>query len=472
MLSLRMQTNKSIFIFTRDLRLQDNTALIQALKQSQHVIPIFIFNPEQLNTSNQYKSNNCLQFMCECLDSLNKELQAFKSRLFFFHGHPKDIIESLLQQDPTITSIYITTDYTPFSKSRSSAIKQLCQKHNISFHTYEDYLLTGISKILTIAGTCYVKFTPFLKQALTVPVLPPDDSILVNYINANTSYTNEYTDDYHSFYTSNPNIAIHGGRQNALQILSNLSPYQNYNHSRDYPSQNKTTMLSPFLKFNVVSIREVYKAFISTLGHDNNLITQLYWRDFYMILLHYHPNNLLSSMKKNYDKIAWNNNETWFKLWCEGKTGYPIVDAAMRELNTTGFMHNRCRMIVSSFLIKILQIDWRWGEKYFAQHLIDYDPSNNNGGWQWSSGSGSDSQPYFRIFNTILQTEKFDHNCEYIKKWLPELSTLTPKQILSWSEVHTQLRTTLNIDYPSPIVDYHSQKTSTLEMYSKIYQSF
>ena len=473
MLSCNMSTSKSIFMFTRDLRLEDNTTLIQALKHSECILPIFIFNPDQISDENQYKSNNCLQFMCECLDELDRNLQSLNSRLYFFHGYPEKVLESLIQQDPTITAIYITMDYTPFAKTREFKIKQLCKQYHLSFHTYEDYLLTGINKIHTSNNTCYVKFTPFLKQALEIAnkIPAPDTSHATyhhKYISAKIHYSNEYKDNYHNLYTPNPNLAIHGGRSNAMKILKNLSDYQHYNQSRNFPAQNQTTKLAPFLKFNVVSIREAYYSVYSSLGMSSSLITQLYWRDFYMILLYHYPNNLHSPMKPKYSKIQWKNNLTWFKLWCTGRTGYPIVDAAMRELNTTGFMHNRCRMIVSSFLVKVLQIDWQYGEKYFAQQLIDYDPANNNGGWQWSSSSGSDSQPYFRIFNPELQTKKFDPHCEYIKKWLPELQTLTATQILNWHTLHIQLQKQYNIDYYSPIVDYTIQKTSTLKMYSNI----
>jgi len=236
---------------------------------------------------------------------------------------------------------------------------------------------------------------------------------------------------------------------------------------RNYPNKNKTTRLSAYLKFNVVSIREVYESFKNKLGAKNNLLTQLYWRDFYMIILYHYPNNLGSSMKEKYDKIKWDNNKSWFKLWCNGKTGFPIVDASMREMNVTGFMNNRCRMIVSSFLIKILQIDWRWGENYFAQKLTDYDPANNNGGWQWIAGSGSDSQPYFRIFNIKLQTEKYDKDCKYIKKWIPELKNLSPKEIRNWDDIYQNYK---SIKYPAPIVDYAKQKLKTIKLYEKIFK--
>jgi deoxyribodipyrimidine photo-lyase len=456
----------SIFIFTRDLRLYDNTSLLEALKNSDFVIPIFIFNPNQITDKNKYKSNNCIQFMCECLDELDEELRKYKSKLYFFNDYHEKVIEYLIKHNNDIDSVYINMDYTQFAKTRDEKIKKVCDKYKINFYSFEDYLLTSKDKIVNSSGNCYVKFTPFYEKAKNEEVQRPKTSKLKNYINSKFKFKNEYTKDYHNFYEENNNISVRGGRNNALQILKNIKEFDSYNEDRDYPSKNKTTKLSAYLKFNVVSIREVYDIFTKKLKKTNKLITQLYWREFYMILLYHYPDNLGNSMREKYDKIKWDNNKKLFKLWCEGKTGFPIIDAGMRELNTTGFMHNRCRMITSSFLIKILQIDWRWGEKYFAQNLVDYDPANNNGGWQWGAGSGSDSQPYFRIFNPMRQIDKFDKDCEYIKKWVPELVDLSSKEIKKWDEIYKEHK---NIKYSDPIVDYAERKQKTLTMYEKIY---
>lgn len=455
----------SIYIFTRDLRLYDNTSLIHALSNSDIVIPIFIFNPDQISNKNTYKSDNCVQFMCECLDELDDELQKLKSRLYIFYDHHENVIEYLIKHNPNISAVYINMDYTPYAKMRDDKINKICKKYKIEFISKEDYLLTGKDKIINSTGNCYVKFTPFFEHAKKEKIEEPQKTQKKNYINSKIKFKNEYTKNYHDFYTENKNISVRGGRSKALNILKNITKYKNYNVNRDYPNENKTTKLSAYLKFNVVSIREVYKVFKENLGEKNKLITQLYWRDFYMILLFHYPNNIGNSMKKKYDKIKWTNNKKWFKLWCDGKTGYPIVDAGMRELNTTGYMHNRCRMIVSSFLIKILQIDWRWGEKYFAKNLVDYDPANNNGGWQWGSGSGADSQPYFRIFNPMRQTDKFDKECKYIKKWIPVLKELEAKEIINWDITSLKYK---NIKYPAPIVNYAEQKEKTIKMYEKI----
>jgi len=467
-MSSKIKYKSSIFIFTRDLRLYDNTSLSLALKESQLIIPIFIFNPRQLNDSNKYKSNNCIQFMCESLDELDEMLQKKGSRLYFFYGEPEIIIESLIKKYDQIESVYINMDYTPFAKKRDFEIEKVCNDYDVDFNSYEDYVLTGKDKIVNSSGNCYVKFTPFFNSASKFKVNSVNKSNMSNFINKKTIFQKEYSGDYHSFYKKNDNIAVRGGRSNALKILKSITKFKNYNSCRDYPDEQCTTQLSAYLKFNVVSIREVYHIFKEKLGLKNKLITQLYWRDFYMIILSHYPQLLQNkSMKPAYDNIVWDDNKKWFKLWCDGQTGIPIVDAGMRQMNTTGFMHNRCRMITASVLTKSLQINWRFGEKYFATKLVDYDPANNNGGWGWVSSTSTDSQPYFRIFNPYRQAENFDPNCEYIKKWVPELDNVSVKDILDWENAYKKHP---NIKYSKPIIDFAKSKEKALKMYSKIYK--
>ena len=236
---------------------------------------------------------------------------------------------------------------------------------------------------------------------------------------------------------------------------------QHYSKTRNELSIS-TSELSPYIKFGCISIREVYQAFKTK--HD--FIRQLFWRDFYANILYSFPHVLGSAMKPNYNKLHWHNNSNLFKKWCNGETGYPVVDAGMRQLLQTGYMHNRARLIVSSFLVKTLLISWEKGEKYFAQHLVDYDPASNNGNWQWTAGSGADSQPYFRIFNPWEQTKNYDSNCEYIKQWIPELKDVPNKDILNWENTYSQYK---NIKYPKPIVNYKTQKELTLHMYSSAF---
>ena len=454
----------SIFIFTRDLRLHDNTSLLHALKDSMTVIPIFIFNPVQINKQNEYKSNNCVQFMCECLGELNKNLKNYNSRLFYFYDKPEKVIKDILKEE-NINAVYMNKDYTPFANLREENIKNVCEKSSVDFIVHEDYLLTGnADAVKNQNNQPYVKFTPFLNSAKNIKISKPRMNKFDNYMKKTKKFTDEFTDDVQVFYKENNNIFVRGGRENALKILKNVSKHKNYNSERDYLVDGNTTGLSAYLKFNVVSIREVYEHFRNKLPRNNKLITQLYWRDFYMIVIYHFPHVIGHNMKQHY-KIKWKHNEKLFDKWKNGLTGFPIVDAGMRQMNETGYMFNRVRMIVANFLVKILHIDWREGEKYFAQRLVDYDPANNNGGWQWCASTGTDSQPYFRYFNPWSQAEKYDENCEYIKKWIPELNNVETKDILKWYDVYNNYK---NIKYPKPIIkDIREQIKKTLEMFKQ-----
>jgi deoxyribodipyrimidine photo-lyase len=267
---------------------------------------------------------------------------------------------------------------------------------------------------------------------------------------------------------------VQGGRTNSLKILKNLDNFKDYSKKRDILTY-KTTFLGASLHFTTVSIREVYHKMVNVLGKSSGLIRELVFRDFYMNIIHNFPNVLKGqikginqSYKEEYDNITWSYNKTNFNKWCEGLTGFPVIDASQRQMNVSGYMHNRCRMITSSFLTKGLHIDWRWGEKYFATKLVDYDPMSNSGGWQWSSGGGSDSQPYFRIFNPWTQTQKFDPECEYIKKWIPELKDVPNKDILNWfnPDIHEKWLN-LGIKYYKPIVEHDEERKETLKIYKK-----
>ena len=475
-----MLTKISLFIFTRDLRLYDNTTLNIALKtaldNSGKVIPIFILNPSQLNDKkNSYKSNNLVQFMMECLDELNEELKKYGSRLFYFYGENEEIIKKIIKyltkekDNIQIDLICINRDYTPFAKKREQIIEKICKKNKINFVSEEDYMLTGSKKILKDDGTSYLKFTPFHKKAQLMKKRTIDNKKYKNYISKTFSFPFEWKKSIHSFYTENKDIFVRGGRNNALKILSHISIFKSYNKDREFPSLLGTTGLSAYLKFNVVSIREVYEVFIKKLASSNNLIKQLYWRDFYMQIMFNHK-VIRHAMKEDYNSIKWENNPTYIKKWKEGKTGIPIIDAAMRQMNTIGWMHNRCRMIVSNFFVKIMRCDWMIGEKYFAQKLVDYDPANNNGGWQWSASTGTDSQPYFRVFSPWRQAETYDKNCEYIKKYIKELRLVDNKIILKWNIYHENKNEMTNekISYPSPmILDIAGEFKKTLKIYAK-----
>lgn len=448
----------TIFIFTRDLRLHDNTSLMEALKKSELVIPIFILNSEQLSDSNTYKSDNCVQFMCECLEDLNLQLNKYNSRLFLFYGEINTVIHKILKIE-NVDAIFMNKDYTPFARKRENDIKKICEKQKKIFESYEDYMLTGVNDVISGTGTPYVKFTPYFNTATKIKVRDDAKNNYKNYASKKNKFSGEFEGKLQKFYNKNENIWVNGGRTNGLKLLSKIKNQKKYNETRDYPFES-TTNLSAYLKFNVLSIREVYKKFKNVLSKNTKLITQLYWRDFYMNII-YHKKVINTNMN-NY-KIKWTGTSSDFNKWKNGQTGFPLVDAGMRQLNKTGYMHNRVRMLVGSFLVKVLHIDWKKGEKYFASKLVDYDPANNNGGWQWVAGTGTDSQPYFRYLNPWSQLEKYDKDAIYVKKWVDELSDVPSKDICKWYEMYTIHK---NTKYPKPIYeDITSRVKDAIKMY-------
>jgi deoxyribodipyrimidine photo-lyase len=453
--------DRSLFIFRRDLRLDDNTGLNRALQRSKEVIPAFIFDPRQVEV-NEYKSLNALQFMIESLDDLEIQLSASKGKLYYFHGVPHEILERLVEEHG-IDALFTNRDYTPFSIQRDNKLEEVCDQQEIDFFKYSDYVLTNPESIYTKSGTRYKVFTYFFKTISKKEVTLPQPAELNNFF---TDPINIERSDIKDQIRpkNNSNIYLHGGRTNALALLDQLNEFQDYEDTRNFPHLDGTTKLSPHNKFGTVSIREVYHHIQQLFGNSHPLIRQLYWRDFYYYIATHYPHVFGSNFYRKYNSIEWENDEEKFERWCNGSTGFPIIDAGMRQLNTTGYMHNRVRMIVASFLTKDLHIDWRWGEKYFAQMLIDYDPAVNNGNWQWAASTGADAQPYFRIFNPWSQQKKFDKECEFIKKWVPELKDLSP------AKIHKLANNTIpeHIEYPPPIIDHKQESKMAKEMYKRI----
>lgn len=453
--------NRALFIFRRDLRLQDNTALQKALKENDEVLPCFILDKRQVER-NEYKSQNLLQFMRDSLKELNESLKKQNGKLYIFYGITHDIINEAIQKTD-ITSVYVNRDYTPFSKERDKKIHEVCQKNNVEFKSSHDYLLNHPDKVFTNTGNPYKVFTPYWKKARKHDVPKPKQNTHTNYFNKDLDLErfkklNELVEE------DNPHIFRKGGRKEALNILQNLKKHQNYEEDRNYPWKDGTTGLSPHNKFGTVSIREVYHAMKETLGF-NGLIRELYWRDFYTQLQYHFGYVYEESFKKKYNKVEWDNNKEALKAWKEGKTGFPIIDAGMRQLNKTGWMHNRVRMIVACFLTKDLHIHWKHGEKYFAQKLVDYDRSVNNGSWQWAASTGADAQPYFRIFNPWSQQKKYDKKAKYIKKYIPELQNVNPKAL---HKLDKQTPLGMPKKYPKPIVDHDVERKEALERYKKV----
>ena len=451
-----------LFIFRRDFRVIDNVALNLSNSICKNIYPIFIFTPEQVTEENKFKSDNAIQFMIESLQDLSTQIHKMDGHLMCFYGNNNTIVSNLIKE-LDINVVCFNADYSPYAIKRELGIIQICNKMQIDIEYGHDYYLHPPGTILNSSGEPYQKFTPFYQTSLKKKVDAPTSFKKIHFTTSHKQLQHRITLDNASHrFLVNPHILLHGGRHNAIiQMRIAKTAIQHYSKTHNELSIS-TSELSAYIKFGCISIREVYQAFKTK--HD--FIRQLFWRDFYANILYSFPHVLGSAMKSNYNKVHWHNNSNLFKKWCNGETGYPVVDAGMRQLNLTGYMHNRARLIVSSFLVKTLLISWEKGEKYFAQHLLDYDPASNNGNWQWTAGSGADSQPYFRIFNPWEQGKNYDSNCEYIKRWIPELKDVPNKDILNWENTYSQYKT---IKYPKPIVNYKTQKELALKMYSSVF---
>jgi deoxyribodipyrimidine photo-lyase len=449
-----------IFLFHRDLRIQDNIGLIQTIKKCKSIYAVFIFTPEQVGSSNPYKSNNSVQFMIESLQDLNEQTH---KKLNVFYGNTNKVMKECIKKW-NIQYVCFNKDYTPYAIERDDSLFQLCEEMNVKCEMTLDYYMYEPGSIHNSTRQTYQKFTPYYNTVKSIkPKLPqlvhPPSFVSSNIPNYSISLQEAMT----KFTKLNIHILSHGGRSAGLKVLdSALKTQKHYSKTRDILSIH-TSLLSPYIKFGCVSIREVFHKFRSI----KDLIRQLIWREFYINILYSHPHVLGHAMKPNYNKIRWRTNARYLHAWKTGNTGFPIVDAGMRQLNTTGYMNNRARLIVASFLTKTLLIDWREGEQYFAQKLVDYDPASNNGNWQWIASTGADSQPYFRIFNPYNQSAEVDEDAIYIKTWIPELRNVPAKEIHNWDKYHSEYKS--KIHYPGPIVDYSLQKEKAIEMYSSIF---
>lgn len=448
----------ALHIFRRDLRLYDNTALLEALKLSESVIPCFIFDKRQIE-DNDYKSDNCIQFMVRSLQELDNELNKKNSKLYLFYGIAEEVVAKLFTQ-LNIKAIFINRDYTPFSRNRDEKIAQICRDSDIDFHSYADALLHEPEEIVKADHNPYTVFTHFFKKALQLYVQAPQNNRYENYYQKPIALEDKHI-LIKLLQKNNPNIFVNGGRSEALSLLKKIKNLDNYQEIRNIPFVHGTTRLSAHNKFGTLSIREFYAAIVKNFGRQHLLINELIWRDFFTHIAFHYPHVFGEAFHGKYKNINWSQNENYFRAWCEAQTGFPIVDAGMRELNITGYMHNRVRMIAASFLTKDLHIDWRLGEKYFAQKLVDYDPAVNNGNWQWVASTGCDAQPYFRIFNPWLQQQKFDPDCLYIKRWIPELALIPPKTIHNLNKIQERLMT----NYPFAIIDHADESQKAKIMY-------
>lgn len=427
----------NIIWFRRDLRLTDNAALYYALKEKLPVVPLFIFDKNILEDLED-REDKRVAFIHAALAEMQQELVKYGSSLEVFYGSPLEAFQQLLEKY-SIKKVFANHDYEQYAIHREEKIQAWLQQQGATLETYKDQVIFEKNEVTKDDGKPYTVFTPYSKKWKA---------------KLNAFYLKSYpTAPYFSnFYQQEP-IPIPSLASMNFKSTTELFPskelneaiIKKYSLNRDFPAREGTSKIGIHLRFGTVSIRK-----IATIARELNetFLNELIWRDFYHTILWHFPHiNLGKSFRKEYDLIEWRNNEHEFKQWCNGQTGYPIVDAGMRELNTTGFMHNRVRMVVASFLTKHLLIDWRWGEAYFAKKLLDFDFAANNGGWQWASGSGCDAAPYFRVFNPTLQTERFDKDLKYIRKWVPELDSL---------------------DYPLPIVQHEYARKRALETYGRV----
>lgn len=429
-----MPQELTLFWFRRDLRLDDNAGLYHALRNNKQVLPIFIFDTTILNQLED-KYDRRVDFIHQALQRIQKDLVGLGSSLLVHLGAPNNIFKSLLKTY-NIKNVYANHDYEPQAIERDLRIKEFLEKNGIEFKTFKDQCVFEKTEITKDDGKPYTVFTPYSnkwKKALT--------PFYYRAYPTKKYFQNFVAIPAHSL----PELSYLGFEKTDIQLPDKIKVnhllIQKYKEQRNYPAINGTSRLSVHLRFGTVSVRQLVA---KSLPLSETWLNELIWRDFYMMILSNFPYVVTKAFKKDYDRIPWRDNEVQFEKWCQGKTGFPIVDAGMRELNETGFMHNRVRMIASSFLVKDLLIDWRLGEAYFAQKLNDFDLSANNGGWQWAASSGCDAAPYFRIFNPTEQQKRFDPQFIYIKKWVPEFGTKY---------------------YPSPIVDHAEARLRTLTVY-------
>jgi deoxyribodipyrimidine photo-lyase len=430
-----------LFWFRRDLRLKDNTGLYHALKMAQKeglkVLPIFIFDQMILDKLED-KEDRRVDFIHRTITELQSELNSKGKSMWVYYGTPDAAFEALNKQYQ-IKAVFTNKDYEQYGIQRDRSISSQLIKSQISFHSFKDQVIFEQAEVTKDDGKPYTVFTPYSRKwkaawEANPPKMSPSEKGVEYFLDSKPLPI--------------PSLKDMGFEPTDLEVPAKKwkeATVKNYTTQRDFPAiEGGTSHLGLHLRFGTISIRQLA---LETASLNTTYLNELIWRDFYQMILWHFPHVAEGkSFRAQYDLIEWRNNEKEFEAWCQGRTGYPIVDAGMRELNATGFMHNRVRMIVASFLTKHLLIDWRWGEAYFAQKLLDFDFAANNGGWQWASGSGCDAAPYFRVFNPRLQTEKFDKQLQYIRKWVPELDSLS---------------------YPKPIVVHEEARVRVLAAYSK-----
>jgi deoxyribodipyrimidine photo-lyase len=421
----------AIFWFRRDLRLKDNVGLFHALQSGLPVLPIFIFD---IDITNDLPNDDArVGFIYDSLQKIHESLVEVNSSLLVLKGKPEIVCKELLTEY-NVAAVYTNKDYEPYARKRDEAISKILKQQNIPFHAYKDQVIFEENEVLKNDGKPYTVYTPYKNKWLENFEKTPLKKVSID---IKTARFLKF--DFHF-----PSLEKIGFNATTIKVQPfTLAHLKDYDLVRNDPAKDQTSYLSPHLRFGTVSVRQMVQ-----LAQKENAVflSELIWREFFMQILSHFPQVVQNSFKAKYDSIPWRNNENEFKAWCEGKTGYPMVDAGMRQLNETGYMHNRVRMITAGFLCKHLLIDWRWGEAYFAKKLLDYDLSANNGNWQWAAGTGCDAAPYFRVFNPTTQLQKFDPKLQYVQKWVKNLNEFT---------------------YPTPIVNHDFARKRAIETYKK-----
>jgi len=420
---MQQKNEVSVFWFRRDLRIEDNVGLWHALTSGFPVLPIFIFDDEILD--GLPKNDARVSFLYSCLKDIHLQLKKTGSSLLIKRGNVQEVWKELILKF-NIKKVYFNKDYEPYGINRDNSIIEILKSKNIQTYTFKDQVIFEENEILKADGKPYTVFTPYKNKWLQSLGLTNDKTII---------YEKGSPNNFYKYEIIIPTLEILGFIKSKIKVLPyNLSNISEYDKSRDYPGINGTTNLSPHLRFGTVSVRKMV-----SIAQSKNAVflSELIWREFFMQILFHFPQVVTQNFKRKYDNIVWRDDPADFTKWCQGNTGYPLVDAGMRQLNETGYMHNRVRMVTAGFLCKHLLINWKLGEAYFAEKLLDYELSSNNGNWQWAAGTGCDAAPYFRIFNPSEQLKKFDSDYEYTKRWIPNFQELTyPKPMI----IHTEAR--------------------------------
>ena len=420
----------NVFWIRRDLRLTDNVGFSEALKSGLPVLPIFIFDKKILDELIEEDAR--LNFIHDTLSEMNSQLKEKGAGINGYYGNPKECIEQLIKEYE-VNAIYTNRDYEPYALNRDKEMSEFLSSKGVDFKTFKDQVIFEKGEVTKDDGNPYTVYTPFKNKWLS----HFDENTMIEDHKLNLD--NCLKGEFHF-----PSLSDMGFQKSEIKVQPiDLSQLDDYENTRDFPATDGTSYLGPHLRFGTVSVRSIIRKLEKK---DAVFLSELIWREFFMQILYHFPHVVSNNFRSKYDGIKWRNNEEEFKKWCQGKTGYPMVDAGMRQLNKTGYMHNRVRMVTASFLVKHLLIDWKWGEAYFAQHLLDFDLASNNGNWQWAAGTGCDASPYFRIFNPESQLKKFDKGMKYVSTWAPEY---------------------LELIYPKPMVEHKFARERCLSTYKE-----